>query len=91
MDILNEFPLVDEHGKRYREFGRGCREYAPSLVTSVGEVPMGRKRPESPVRDSGLPLETALFFFMLRHIGHQTVNELGVLRLGIEWIRNQLL
>lgn len=21
MDVLNEFPLVDEHGKRYREFG----------------------------------------------------------------------
>ena len=32
MDVLNEFPLVDEHGKRYREFGRGCREYAPTIV-----------------------------------------------------------
>ena len=32
MDVLNEFPLVDEHGKRYREFGRGCREYAPVLI-----------------------------------------------------------
>ncbi len=31
MDVLNEFPLVDEHGKRYREFGRGCREYAPTI------------------------------------------------------------
>lgn len=41
MDVLNEFPLVDEHGKRYREFGRGCREYAPVIVTSAGEVPMG--------------------------------------------------
>lgn len=28
MDILKEYPLIDEHGKRYREFGRGCREYA---------------------------------------------------------------
>ena len=41
MDVLNEFPLIDEHGKRYREFGRGCREYAPTLVTSAGEVPIG--------------------------------------------------
>ena len=41
MDVLNEFPLIDEHDKRYREFGRGCREYAPTLVTSAGEVPMG--------------------------------------------------
>ena len=41
MDILREYPLIDEHGKRYREFGRGCREYAPTLVTSAGEVPMG--------------------------------------------------
>ena len=41
MDILKEYPLIDEHGKRYREFGRGCREYAPTLVTSAGEVPMG--------------------------------------------------
>ena len=41
MDVLNEFPLVDEHGKRYREFGRGCREYAPTIVTTAGEVPAG--------------------------------------------------
>jgi len=41
MDVLNEFPLVDEHGKRYREFGRGCREYAPVIVTTAGEVPAG--------------------------------------------------
>lgn len=41
MDILKEYPLIDEHGKRYREFGRGCREYAPVIVTSAGEVPMG--------------------------------------------------
>ena len=41
MDILKEYPLIDEHGKRYREFGRGCREYAPTLVTSAGEVPIG--------------------------------------------------
>ena len=41
MDVLNEFPIVDEHGKRYREFGRGCREYAPVIVTTAGEVPAG--------------------------------------------------
>lgn len=41
MDVLNEFPLVDEHGKRYREFGHGCREYAPTIVTTVGTVPAG--------------------------------------------------
>lgn len=41
MDVLNEFPIVDEHGKRYREFGRGCREYAPTIVTTAGEVPAG--------------------------------------------------
>lgn len=41
MDVLNEFPLVDEHGKRYREFGRGCREYAPTIVTTAGTVPAG--------------------------------------------------
>ena len=32
MDILKEYPLTDEHGKRYREFGHGCREYAPTDV-----------------------------------------------------------
>ena len=41
MDVLNEFPLVDEHGKRYREFGRGCREYAPTIVTTAGTIPAG--------------------------------------------------
>jgi hypothetical protein len=41
MDVLNEFPLVDEHGKRYREFGHGCREYAPVIVTTAGEFPAG--------------------------------------------------
>lgn len=41
MDILNEFPLVDEYGKRYREFGHGCREYAPTIVTTAGTVPAG--------------------------------------------------
>ena len=41
MDILREYPLIDEHGKRYREVGRGCIEYAPTLVTSAGEVPIG--------------------------------------------------
>ena len=41
MDILREYPLIDAHGKRYREVGRGCFEYAPTLVTSAGEVPMG--------------------------------------------------
>lgn len=40
MDILKEYPLIDEHGKRYREFGRRCREYAPVIVTSAGEVPI---------------------------------------------------
>lgn len=32
MDILKEYPLIDERGERYREFGRGCREYAPVLI-----------------------------------------------------------
>ena len=41
MDILKEYPLIDKHGKRYREVGRGCIEYAPRLVTSAGEVPAG--------------------------------------------------
>ena len=40
-DILKEYPLVDEHGKRYRIFGRGCREYAPKIVTSGGEFLVG--------------------------------------------------
>ena len=41
MDILREYPLIDERGKRYREVGRGCIEYAPTIVTSAGEVPAG--------------------------------------------------
>ena len=40
-EILKEYPLVDEHGKRYRIFGRGCREYAPKIVTSGGEFLVG--------------------------------------------------
>lgn len=41
MDILREYPLIDEHGKRYREVGRGCIEYAPTITTTAGEVPAG--------------------------------------------------
>lgn len=41
MDILREYPIIDEHGKRYSEFGRGCREYAPTIVTTAGTVPAG--------------------------------------------------
>lgn len=40
-NVFQDFPLVDDHGKRYREFGLGCREYAPSLVTSAGTLPAG--------------------------------------------------
>ena len=40
-DSLKEYPRVDEHGKRYRIFGRGCREYAPKIVTSGGEFLVG--------------------------------------------------
>lgn len=41
MDILSEYPLIDSSGHRYREVGRHCREYAPTLMTTVGEVPAG--------------------------------------------------
>lgn len=41
MDIAKEYPLRDAHGERYREIGRGIREYAPRLVTTAGEVPAG--------------------------------------------------
>lgn len=66
MDILNEFPLVDEHGKRYREFGRGCREYAPTLVTSAGEVPMGtviykKMQEEPPAQKKDCPFQSGLY------------------------------
>ena len=58
MDVLNEFPLVDEHGKRYREFGHGCREYAPTIVTTVGTVPAGTVicKHTEPEAVKGLPL-----------------------------------
>lgn len=41
MDILKEYPLIDSSGHRYREVGRHCREYAPTIMTTVGEVPAG--------------------------------------------------
>lgn len=41
MDILSEYPLIDSSGHRYREVGRHCREYAPTIMTTAGEVPVG--------------------------------------------------
>ena len=66
MDILKEYPLIDEHGKRYREFGRGCREYAPTLVTSAGEVPMGtviykKMQEEPPAQKKDCPFQSGLY------------------------------
>ncbi len=66
MDILKEYPLIDEHGKRYREFGRGCREYAPTLVTSAGEVPMGtviykKMQEEPPAQKKDCPFQGGLY------------------------------
>lgn len=66
MDVLNEFPLEDAHGKRYREVGRGCIEYAPTLVTSAGEVPIGtviyKKMQEEPtVQRKDCPFSGSLY------------------------------
>ena len=66
MDILKEYPLIDEHGKRYREFGRGCREYAPVIVTSAGEVPMGtviykKMQEEPPAQKKDCPFQSGLY------------------------------
>lgn len=41
MDILEEWPLVDEQGRRYRKVGEHCREYMPELVTAAGTFPPG--------------------------------------------------
>lgn len=30
---------IDEHGKRYRDIGRGCREYETVVCTSYGNIP----------------------------------------------------
>ena len=66
MDVLNEFPLVDEHGKRYREFGRGCREYAPTIVTTAGTVPAGtvickHTEPETITPKKACPFSNSLY------------------------------
>ena len=66
MDILREYPLIDEHGKRYREVGRGCIEYAPTLVTSAGEVPIGtviykKMREEPPAQRKDCPFQGGLY------------------------------
>ena len=66
MDILKEYPLIDAHGKRYREFGRGCREYAPTIVTSAGEVPMGtviykKMQEEPPAQRKDCPFQGGLY------------------------------
>ena len=66
MDILKEYPLIDEHSKRYREFGRGCREYTPVIVTSAGEVPMGtviykKMQEEPPAQRKDCPFQGGLY------------------------------
>lgn len=66
MDILREYPLIDAHGKRYREVGRGCFEYAPTLVTSAGEVPMGtviykKMQEEPPAQKKDCPFQSGLY------------------------------
>lgn len=66
MDILKEYPLIDAHGKRYREVGRGCIEYAPTLVTSAGEVPIGtviykKMREEPPAQRKDCPFQGGLY------------------------------
>lgn len=66
MDILKEYPLIDKYGKRYREVGRCCIEYAPSLVTSAGEVPAGtvvhKKMQEEPtVQRKDCPFKGGLY------------------------------
>ena len=71
MEILKEYPLIDEHGKRYREFGRGCREYAPVIVTSAGEVPMGtviykKMQEEPPAQKKDCPFQSGLYPAMQR-------------------------
>ena len=32
---MAEFDKVDERGLRYRDLGKGCREYEPFLTTSM--------------------------------------------------------
>lgn len=66
MDILREYPLIDAHGKRYREVGRGCIEYAPTIVTSAGEVPMGtviykKMQEEPPAQRKDCPFQGGLY------------------------------
>lgn len=66
MDILREYPLIDAHGKRYREVGRGCIEYAPTLVTSAGEVPIGtviykKMQEEPPAQRKDCPFQGGLY------------------------------
>ena len=60
MDVLNEFPLVDEHGKRYREFGRGCREYAPTIVPA-GTVICKHTEPEAVKPKKDCPFSNSLY------------------------------
>ena len=66
MDILKEYPLIDARGKRYREVGRGCIEYAPTLVTSAGEVPIGtviykKMQEEPPAQRKDCPFQGGLY------------------------------
>lgn len=34
--------LVDEHGKRYRQLGKGMREYEMMIHTAAGEIPQSQ-------------------------------------------------
>lgn len=66
MDILKEYPLIDKHGKRYREVGQGCIEYAPTIVTSAGEVPAGtviykKMQEEPPAQRKDCPFQGGLY------------------------------
>ena len=39
MDILEEWPLVDEYGQRYRTVGEHCREYMPRQIVHIKPAP----------------------------------------------------
>ena len=42
MDIPETEWKTDEHGKRYRELGRGMREYEMMIHTEAGEIPQSQ-------------------------------------------------
>ena len=60
-DIEAEYPFTNERGERYRVIAPGCREYAPTMNTPIGALPVGEAAYETPAPETVKPEKNCPF------------------------------